>query len=223
MYDLLVQKRFLGVLGGQDVNPSMFKFWGQKIDVLIAADSGADVCIKHDLMPDVIIGDFDSIQTPLDKVTSKLIKIEDQNLSDCDKLLNYVSESGSSEVVLLGIEGDRLDHQLASLSSIINSSLRVRLGLRDGIADILRPGKHRVTVGKGNRVSIMPLVSAKQVSIRKVAWELQEVVLELGQRHSLSNIAVENEIEIEFMTGVLFVSRPLNQNEIPLWPGEDTV
>lgn len=216
------QNLVLGILGGTDLSGEKFKLWAQKAHILVAADSGADQCLAHGFHPDIIVGDFDSLAHSPDSYGAEIVKVDDQNLSDCDKLLAHVSAL-SDQIVLSGFEGDRFDHMLASLGSCLKSSLRIRIATRDGWADLLRPGSHVLRLIPGDRFSVLPILPCKGVSLKGARWPLNDVSLELGGQVSLSNIAEQESMSLELISGAVLVIRPLEEGRAPLWPLEDTV
>lgn len=202
---------------------AILQVWAENTNILIAADSGADHLVELGRIPDVIIGDMDSLQTPAASLSSKIIRIDDQNLSDCDKMLNWLWDEGHRSVVIAGLEGDRLDHLLAALGSALSSPLRIRLAIRDGVADLLKPGNHKAICTPGQRVSLMPLLPCQNVHISGVQWPLSSQAMSPGGTTSLSNVATEREINIRFEEGALILFRALDSSQIPLWFEEDTV
>lgn len=223
MYNVCMQNRVLGVLGGRDLDEPKFKLWAENCNFMIAADSGADTCLRLGIVPDVIIGDFDSLESDVQNISSDMIKIEDQNLSDCDKLLGYVADHGATEIVMCGVEGDRLDHLLGSLSSFIRSDLRIRIATRDGLADLLKPGSYRYRINAGRRFSVMPLRRCEKVTLKGAVWPLENSILELGFSHSLSNCMEHDELEISFEKGVALLLISMDAQTSVSWPSEDTV
>ena len=102
--------KVLGVLAGRDLAPGALQAWLAWADRVVAADGGADLCRAAGHEPDAIVGDLDSIGD-----ASGLTRDEDQDTSDADKLLAYFAREGINDVILIGVEGDRLDHVLATL------------------------------------------------------------------------------------------------------------
>ena len=82
-------------------------------DYLIAADGGANHLMKMDILPDVLIGDLDSVdEDTLFELTSADIKIEqypeDKDETDLELALRYAIESRPSAILIVGALGGRL-------------------------------------------------------------------------------------------------------------------
>lgn len=192
----------MGVLAGDSAEAAELLAWGREAEVLYAADAGAEVCIARGLAP-VVVGDMDSVG--VDLAGLRVVRDEDQMTTDCDKLLALVAaEHPEADLVLAGLEGDRLDHVLASLGSVARSGVRTRLLLRQGMGFVVRAGGVlSVTGWVGTRLSVLPLGRAVG-SLRGVRWGLEGADLELGGPLSVSNV-VEGDLEVESHEGVLLV------------------
>lgn len=86
-------------------------------DCIIAADAGYSYCEENNVIPDVIIGDFDSLgATPQAENVIKLNPVKD--ITDMHAAVEVGIEKGFSKFVLYGATGGRLDHTLANLQLI---------------------------------------------------------------------------------------------------------
>ena len=84
---------------------------------LICADGGANSALKMNLIPDVIIGDMDSISNDAIRKfrkTSRFISIKRQNDTDVEKCLKYIIKNGYTDVLLTGVTGSQLDHTICN-------------------------------------------------------------------------------------------------------------
>jgi len=102
---------------------------GKKI---IALDGAANILILLDILPQIILGDFDSISEPtaaywgikntfaqLDSQMtiypgnqgSLIVAIKDQNYTDLEKAIHYCDRENASSISIVCATGDRLDHQ----------------------------------------------------------------------------------------------------------------
>ncbi len=200
-----MEKRVLGVLGGQDVDDRLFKSWALASDILVAADAGADLALQHGHVPDAIVGDLDSVSEAALASGAEIYKFEDANTTDCDKLLAWIEAQGYDGIDLIGVEGDRIDHVLATLGSCAKSRLKIRLVLREGLGHVLRPGFHRLKTSPGDRVSLLPISDSAGVTATHVQWPFDQARLALGGFVSVSNIALGGELEVSLESGALLV------------------
>ncbi len=220
-YNVDVEKRILGVLGGRDLSGSLFKLWANSADILIAADSGADFIIEHGLRPHAIVGDMDSISPATLEMGIDVFRDDDQNFTDCEKMLAHVAMAGHTSITLLGAEGDRVDHFFATLHASVKSNLDVRLAVRDGLARVLSPGHYRIPAFPGRRVSVLPLLPSNNVRLKGVRWPIRDATLAIGDYLSISNEAIEPFLDLEFASGALMVAQEYREQDLPVWPDTD--
>lgn len=152
-----------------------------------------------------------------------LYRIDDQNHTDCDKLLALAADLGHPSVTLIGLEGDRLDHLLGTLHSAARARVEVRLAVRDGIGHVLSPGSYRLSALPGRRISVIPLFRCEEVELRGVRWPLTGSTLRMGEFISLSNVADEPWVELSFSSGTLVVLQEVPLEELPIWPDGDSL
>ena len=213
----LMYPRALGVLAGNDMPFSLLKKWAHSADIIFAADAGLDRLLEIGVEPAVVIGDFDSVQG-LDQFQNERVHDRDENSTDCDKLLKMAGEREIAAITLASVEGDQLDHMLATLHSAARSPLKVRIALRRGMAWILNAGDVvTVETQPGRRVSMIPLEEVRGATIRGVKWPLEDADLHPSGMTAVSNLASEKEVKAAIGSGaaLLFVSYP--EEEMPLW------
>ena len=106
-------------------------------DCLIAADGGVKHVLKLGLVPQVVIGDFDSISTSLQKKLKKL-KIEwiqyprKKDKTDFELAIDLVLDRKYSQIIIFGILGDRVDHFIANIFLLAkiqteNESIKIKV------------------------------------------------------------------------------------------------
>jgi thiamine pyrophosphokinase len=209
--------RVLGVLAGQDMPGETLRRWALSADVVLAADAGADRLMAVDVRPEIVIGDLDS--TSLTALSGLDIRLaEDQETTDCDKLLALAAELGHGSITLASVEGDRPDHFVATLHSAAKSALDVRIAFRRSIGWVLRDGARKVlNAGVGRQVSLLPLSECRGVHFEGVAWPLADSPLEpLGQT-SISNRSAADVISIVIESGVALLVVEYKEDEMPVW------
>ncbi|HRJ26776.1 MAG TPA: thiamine diphosphokinase [Fimbriimonadaceae bacterium] len=212
-----MQGHILGVLAGQDLPQNLLESWARRADVLVAADGAAHRLIGLGLRP-VVVGDLDSLDRS-DPGLADLVVVEDGDpyRTDCDKLLAWVAAQGGVQLDLVGVEGDRLDHTLSTLMSVLRSPLKVRLRTRTADAWIVRPGEHHsVGAHPGATVSLLPLEPSIGVSLRGVEWPLEQVELSPRGWLSISNRATASRVEASVDQGaaLFYVERTLPEGSL---------
>lgn len=88
---------------------------------VICCDGGADTYIEHGNVPDVIIGDGDSLSEENRQKYEHIIQhISDQDTNDQTKAVNYLLKRGKKSIVIVGATGKREDHTLGNISLLID-------------------------------------------------------------------------------------------------------
>ena len=124
---------------------------------LIAADRGLEFFLDYLILPDVVIGDFDSLsedgknflemqsedipyggmlEWKLQKGEGKVVEVvrlrPEKDDSDTQSAMNYAIQNGAKEIVILGVTGNRVDHLMANVGLLI---LAQKQGAEVALAD----------------------------------------------------------------------------------------
>lgn len=191
----------------------MILAWARTADRVYAAD-GAGRKLALELIDPIVVGDLDSFPEAEDHGLTVFQSV-DKNTTDCDKMLAAVVAAGYEELTLIGIEGDRFDHMLATLNSVLKSALDIRIVLRRGIAYVVRE-EMTVETALGERFSLMPLTPCTGVTLTGCEWPLENASLSPEGLVSISNRA-QGEIQVKMGTGVALLVCERAPSEPPVW------
>lgn len=209
-------ERALGVLAGTDLPAVLLAKWVKSATYVLAADAGADLVFLAGHHPQVIVGDFDSLQSKNHGVET--IHSACQDTTDCDKLLSAAGSLGIQRISLICVEGDLPDHALAILHSAVRSPLFVTLVYRQGLGAIVKPRRGvRASVNPGARVSLLPLADCSGVTLSGVQWPLQDAELSSSGLTSISNQAESSEVLARVGSGSAFLFVQYKEEELPNW------
>ena len=92
---------------------------------LIAADKGVEFFIKTDWVPDVAVGDFDSLSAAGEKYLDSLKETEivrlkpEKDDSDTQSAVNFAIDRGAKNITIFGATGNRIDHLLANFGLLV--------------------------------------------------------------------------------------------------------
>lgn len=152
---------------------------------VVAADGGAALARAAGLVPDAVIGDFDSLsdvdRAVLDPAT--LHHIPEQETTDFDKALGAIR----APVILgFGFVGGRLDHELAALSGLTRQPGRrcVLVGAED--VTCLCPPEVALDLAPGTRLSLYPLAEVRGTS-EGLQWPIGGLTFRPDGRIGTSN------------------------------------
>lgn len=175
-------------------------------DVFVCADGGANAAAKLGVVPDLIIGDLDSISPATVKKFSGVTarRIADQNSTDLEKAFVWAQKNGYKEVRVLGATGGRLDHTVGNLSALVKFSRKLAVTFHDADGDIFVVGTERCfDVPTGTTVSLLPMTLCEGVMTRGLKWELRYESLALGHREGTSNLVVSSPVTVKLRRGDL--------------------
>lgn len=208
----------MGVLSGRDGDPSLIREWVNQAEEIWAADGGADLVLEAGRRPDAIIGDFDSVSAECRALDIPFYEDADQNRSDCEKLLGFLHARGVRIATLIGVEGDRPDHELAILAAAAQSNVAVRLAYRRGIGFVLnRPVTYRLETRPGQVISLLPLVPSEVHYTFGLRWDFGAKELSSLGLVSLSNEATGEFVEIGFGAGAALLFQEFGREDLPRW------
>ena len=178
----------------------------------ICADGGADSAKKLNLIPDIIIGDLDSVsEETLSHFQNKGVvvkKIARQNDTDVEKCIKYAIRKKYSEVILLGATGDRLDHTFCNLGITLKFSddIAVKILHEKSLMKVIR-GKVSFDTVPGEIISLYGIDSKTKFTSTGLKYPLKNVSLPFGKKESTSNVALSNKVEIKINYGQALIVR----------------
>ncbi len=180
---------------------------------IIAADGGANSAYKLGIVPNYIIGDFDSIKPKVRKYfsdKSEIIKFKRQDDTDVEKSLKFAIEKGYETVYLLGSTGNRIDHSICNLGIVLKFYNRIRIILLHG-KTILHPYSKDVSLQTipNEVISLYAFNSETKITSEGLKYPLVNTVLRFGVSESTSNVALVNEVKLKISGGIIFVIRNL--------------
>jgi len=189
-------------------------------DFLVAADGGSRYLRELGLIPDLLIGDLDSVDTNYLKSlsgSSTIIKKfpVDKDETDLELALNHTLDDGYSTIRILGALGGRLDHTLGNLSLLLRDDLiGCDVRLLDGQQEvILIRDWVRITGQPDDTVSLVPLgVPVKGVSTTGLQYALSNETLYPDQARGISNVMVDHAAEISLIEGLLLCFHLFNND-----------
>lgn len=196
--------KVLLVLNGS-LNKNFLVQTSKNYSFILAADGGANKCLKAGIKPDIVVGDLDSI-TPKNKAVLKghLKQVSRQDNSDFEKALDYLKTLKPKQVDIVLSWGGRFDFCFSNFlaASAYLKCFDIRF-LLPGATVYLLSHSAKIKAQKGARVSLIALEEIKNISTQNLVYSLKNESLKLGQR-GLSNIAKGN-FTVNFKRGKLLV------------------
>ncbi|MDE6455952.1 MAG: thiamine diphosphokinase [Dysosmobacter sp.] len=101
---------------------------GDPGDFVIAADGGCRVCLEEYGRPDLLIGDFDSLEPPEGLARVRRLPVEKDDTDSLAAIRAGLEEGCTDFLIYGGTGGKRLDHTLANLQALLFLRRRGAMG-----------------------------------------------------------------------------------------------
>lgn len=166
-------------------------------DLAVAVDAGMAHFLSFGFKPDILLGDFDSIEKPALEF-AKINNIEivthpaRKDKSDGELALEYVSQNGFTRAILLGINGgQRPDHIAFNLALFhLEQSLGLEIkAISQGFEIFSVNGFKKIESKPGMNVSVMAFENDVHVKLSGLDYPL-DGLLRRGSTLGLSNVAL---------------------------------
>ena len=187
--------------------------YGQNI---IAGDRGLEALYKLKIIPNHVVGDFDSVSSEVLEFYKKQTQIifhtynAEKDNTDTDIALKLATRLKSSKITILGALGKRMDHAIANIH-ILKDALEAEIPCQilDEYNRIYLINKE-TTLEKekvyGKYVSLIPLTSTVEgLTLIGFKYPLNHYTLPIGTSLGISNEMIEDIAHIEMKKGILIV------------------
>lgn len=187
--------------------------YGQNI---IAGDRGLEALYQLKIIPNHVVGDFDSVSPEILKFYKKQSQIifhtyhAEKDNTDTDIALQLAIKLKSSRITIMGALGRRMDHALANIH-ILKDALEANIPCQmiDEHNRIYLINKE-MTLKKdkvyGKYVSLIPLTSTVEgLTLAGFKYPLHDYTLPIGTSLGISNEIVTDTAHIEMKNGILIV------------------
>jgi len=208
-------KKCIILANGKPPKKKIITFFRKKgFEKLICADGGANSALKMKLVPDLIIGDLDSISSEAMKEfksSSKIIQLKRQNDTDVEKCLKYAIKNNFNEALLAGVTGNRLDHTFCNLGIILKFFSQIDLSLIAENSHLKSyKGKPNLKSYIGETISLYGFDKKTKITSSGLKYSLKQTTLPFGKKESTSNVATGELVKLNISTGNIFVIRDVN-------------
>lgn len=185
-----------------------------KYDIIIAVDKGLEVLATLKIEPNYIVGDFDSINQAIlnqyENMKDKIIKLNpEKDLTDTHSSINLAIELKSTNILILGAIGTRIDHTIANIHILkIAMEKNINIKIIDERNEITLINKNTVLKKDENYkyISLIPLTTkVKKVTLKGLKYPLDEQTLYIGDSLGISNEQIEQKAEISLQEGILIL------------------
>ena len=183
---------------------------------VIGADRGYVNCTQLGIIPDIILGDFDSSSPPQ---TTTMTEVYPAQKDDTDSMLGIKKAIalGYKQLVMIGALGGRLDHTYANIQSLVymmNHGCHGRIIDSKHTVQLVYPD-HKLTIEKfDGYLSVFAYTpTVEGVTISGVFYRLDNAQLTSAFPLGVSNQITADRATISCTQGVLVVMTAIENHE----------
>lgn len=180
---------------------------------VICADGAAKYLVPLHIVPDLLVGDLDSIsKEDLEWMTGQGVQIKKfpprKDFTDSELALEYALELKPDQVTIVGGVGSRWDH---SLSNIMFLDRLFQMGVKGKLINensqlTITDRQLELSGEPGDIVSIIPLSETVEgVTLRGLEYPLTDHYIPRGSSLGISNRMLEYRATISLKRGTLLV------------------
>jgi thiamine pyrophosphokinase len=208
-------------LNGVPDPPDLLRSVAGRADLVVAADGGARCALDAGVVPDLVVGDMDSLgEAGVREVEERGALLERHPLRK-DKMDGHLAiiaaaERGATDVDLLCATGGSVSSFFAVPHILLAAE---RMGLRAtmvagwGQAFVLEAGSRKVSGDPRDSVSVFPFTGpATGVTLEGFSYPLEDARLEIGDTLGFHNELLDRVGRVSVEEGVLLV---IHETEIP--------
>lgn len=201
------------VSGGDPPSGELLNKYLKESDFIIAADKGSEYLYEYNIIPNLILGDFDSAKKEiLDELKTKVKEIlqfpPEKDYTDTEIALMEAVKRGAKKIYLLGAIGSRMDHTLGNIGLLLTAKKKgIILEIIDDNNRIyLAQNKMKLLGNPGENISFHALCdNVINFEIKGAKYNLESYDMSLLDPRAICNEFVDSPIEISYEKGELLI------------------
>ncbi len=182
---------------------------------IISCDGGLRHVEKLGIKPNVLIGDFDSVEENLLLKYKDIQKIQypsDKDFTDTELGIIHAREKGFEKVHIYGATGGRLDHTLGNIFLLKKGKeINLKVVLIDSLQEIYYLDTEEFILNgyKDNTLSIIPFENMECKFSKGLLYPLDDLKFNIGDTRPISNIILDNNvcISVEKGNGLVIITK----------------
>ncbi len=201
------------VTGGNKPSKKLLNSYIKSGDLIIGADKGSEYLYDYEIMPNIILGDFDSIsEEKLKKIEEKQVEIikfpPEKDYTDTEIAIMEAMKRGADTIYLFGGLGTRADHSLGNIGLLLTTKNKgARLLIVDDHNKMYLADKNMSLNGsQGEIISFHALSNVvKGFEIRGAKYNLNSYDMHLLDPRAVCNEFIDTPINIKYESGELLI------------------
>lgn len=196
---------------------------------IIALDGAADKLYElYDIIPDVIIGDFDSINMARWNIIKNysdenpepyiiefcnkevlIVPVKNQDLTDLEKAILFCDKFNSPDILIINAIGDRIDHSLGNIRTLrkyYSPSRRLFMRTTQQTLEVISnntKNESRIFYIQGNIGDYCGIMAFPEavITTEGLLYDVQNYQLTFAHNDSTCNSLKKNKAKIEILKG----------------------
>ena len=209
----MIDMKVIIISGGAPPSKKLLTKEITKDTFLIGADSGANCLYNYNIKPDLLVGDFDSIDRKILDYYKKSnctmdIYPAEKDFTDTEIAVRKAIDMKPTEIVLLGCTGSRVDHLLGNIGML-------KICMQNGVESFIKDENNIIrlvndsTQLKGVIGKIFSVQSYGDeiigLTIEGAKYPLDNYNLKIGESISISNEFAMPQVNLKFKSGTLMI------------------
>ncbi len=183
---------------------------GEHPDLILCADGGYDHAQRAGIVPDFLMGDFDSLSGSVQPGIETITFPAEKDDTDTGLCLRAAMERGCDDILIIGGLGGRFDHALANIqlmAAAVDQVTRIAMKDRKNYITILKDGQLRLPRKNNAHLSVLSLSDTSLgVCLEGVKYPLSDYTMTRTFPLGVSNEFAEDQAKISVKKGTLFVA-----------------
>ncbi len=204
------EKRIAAVFLGGDAPGKALAPLLSECDHVIAADSGAVHALALGRLPDLVLGDFDSLPAATqDRLSAAGVPMRrfpsEKDQTDGELAILTAAEQNWDEIRVFAWAGGRPDHLLGNLMLLARFPELPLFFVEEDVRIFLVRGQAALSGPAGAGLSLIPLSECRGVKSSGLRYPLRGETLFLGSSRGLSNELLGGPATVSLETGLLLL------------------
>lgn len=179
-----------------------------KSDLIICADGGLKYAESFGIVPDLIVGDFDSYGS-VPKTENVIVHPAEKNETDTHLAIEIGLEKGFRSFVMFGMLGGRLDHTYANLqllSYLCGKGARGVLADRNQRITVIKNSALKFSEDEKGLISVFSVLpESRNIKISGFKYEVENFTMYSDYPRGVSNEFAGKEATISVEDGELLI------------------
>lgn len=197
------------IVGAGSLYEGDLPFEKQENDLLIAADGGYEHMKKAGMMPDLLIGDFDSMEKPNVSCETITLPVEKDDTDIVFAVKEGFRRGYTHFVIFGGLGGKRISHTIANMQLLeYIATLGGTAVLKGGTTSLfllIQGQSHVFEQETGKELSLFSITPTASVTLQGVKYPVTRVTLERCFPLGVSNRVLEPTAALTVHSGTILV------------------